>query len=114
MLTLQALQDFGANTKEGLTRCLNNEQFYFRMIGLVLKDTSVEKLEKALTEQDLTAAFEAAHALKGVMANLALTPIVKPASEVTELLRAKKDVDYGPYVQEILDQRAKLETIING
>ena len=111
MLTLDALKTYGANVNEGMTRCMNNEQFYFRMIGLVLKDTSVEKLEKALTEQDLTAAFEAAHALKGVVGNLALDPIYQPATELTELLRAGKEGDYAAYLAQIKEAFSALAAI---
>ena len=101
MLTLDALKTYGANVNEGMTRCMNNEQFYFRMIGL----------EKALTEQDLTAAFEAAHALKGVVGNLALDPIYQPATELTELLRAGKEGDYAAYLAQIKEAFADLAAI---
>ena len=30
MLTVAALREFGANTEEGLSRCMNNEAFYLR------------------------------------------------------------------------------------
>ena len=49
-----------------------------------------------------------AHALKGVMANLALTPILRPVQEITELLRSKAAADYEPLVREILARRDSL------
>ena len=87
MLTIEALSAFGADTREGLTRCMNNEAFYLRMVGMGLSDAGFDRLKSALEADDAKAAFEAAHALKGVMGNLSLTPIYEPVSALTELLR---------------------------
>lgn len=94
MLTLEILQSYGVNTKEGLSRCMNMEKFYFRMLGMGLKNDSFDKLEKLLAEGNLEEAFEQAHAIKGVVGNLAITPIYDKIADITESLRAKKDLDY--------------------
>ena len=111
MLTLDVLKAFGANVDEGLNRCMNNEQFYIRLIGMALADPGFEKLETALGAGDVKAAIEAAHALKGVLGNLSLTPLYVPTSELTELLRAGTAAGYEPYLQEILSQREKLKAL---
>ncbi len=108
MLTLEKLNEFGVDTKEGLTRCMNNQKFYFRMISMGLSNDSFEKLGKALEENNLDEAFEAAHALKGVLGNLALTPIYTPLSEMTEMLRAKKTADYTAMYKPIMEMRNQL------
>lgn len=108
MLTIEKLQEFGVDTKEGLTRCMNNETFYFKMLGMGLSNECFETLETALKNNKLDEAFEAAHALKGVLGNLALTPIYKPLAEMTELLRAKKSADYVTMYEPILELRNKL------
>ncbi|MBR5914348.1 MAG: Hpt domain-containing protein [Selenomonadaceae bacterium] len=112
MLTLEALNEFGVDTKEGLTRCMNNQKFYFRMISMGLSNDSFEKLGKALEENNLDEAFEAAHALKGVLGNLALTPIYNPLSEMTEMLRAKKTADYTAMYEPIMEMRNQLLQMI--
>ena len=108
MLSIQALNDFGVNTAEGLTRCLNNEQFYFRLIGKAVADPGFEKLKDAIAAGDMDKAFELAHALKGVTGNLALTPLFEPVSEMTELLRTHADADYGTMVDTLLERRQVL------
>ncbi len=108
MLSIDTLKDFGANVSEGLDRCLNNESFYLRLVKTAANDQNFEKLADAARKGDLSAAFEAAHALKGVMANLSLTPILEPVSEMTELLRAGKEMDYGSYLKQINDARQDL------
>ena len=88
MITLDQLKELGVDTKEGLTRCMNNEKFYFRMLQMGLSDAHFESLEKSLEDNNIEEAFEAAHALKGVIGNLALAPIYNPLAEMTEMLRA--------------------------
>lgn len=100
MLTIEALKAYGANTAEGLNRCMNNEAFYLRLVGMLKADTHMEELRKAVEAGNLKAGFEAAHALKGVLSNLALTPALKPVSEITELLRAGAETDYAPLLAE--------------
>ena len=108
MITIEKLQEFGVDTKEGLTRCMNNQTFYFKMLKMGLGNDQFEKLESALKANNLDEAFEAAHALKGVLGNLALTPIYKPLAEMTEMLRAKKTADYVSMYTPILDLRNQL------
>ena len=94
MLTIENLRAWGANTEEALRRCMNNEAFYLKLVGMVVNDKNIYGLKEALDAGNLDKAFEHAHALKGVASNLALTPIVKPVAEMTELLRARTDMDY--------------------
>ena len=111
MLTMDALKKFGADTEDGLARCMNNQSFYLRLVGKVLEDKNFAALEQAISEGNLDAAFGAAHSLKGVLGNLSLTPIFEPVKEMTELLRAKKQVDYQPYLQVIGEKVAELRRL---
>lgn len=111
MLTVDALREYGANVEEGLERCMGNEAFYFRMIKMAAADTGVEKLKSALAEGNLETAFEAAHALKGVMTNLALTPVADPVIDITEHLRAKEEMDYQPALELINRKFEELKTL---
>ena len=88
-MTLDALRAYGANTGEGLSRCMNNEPFYLRMVAMALADKNFDALTAAINAGNATAAFEAAHALKGSIGNVSLTPIYKPLCELTEQLRGK-------------------------
>ena len=108
MLTLDKLKAFGADTDEGLARCMNNEEFYLKMINMGLADERFESLGPVLEKGDKDQAFELAHALKGVLGNLALTPIYEPFSEMTELLRAKQDADYEAMYKKVMAQRKEL------
>jgi len=108
MLTVNALRDFGANTREGLGRCLNNETFYLRLVNMALNDAGFGRLAAAVESGDRKEAFEAAHSLKGVLGNLSLTPLYELTSEMTELLRAGQDADYSAYLAKLFALRDEL------
>ena len=113
MLSLDSLKSAGADTAEGMARCLNNEAFYLRMVRMALEDNKgIDALKAAVESGDKKAGFEAAHGLKGVLANLALTSYLKPVSEVTELYRASADADYAAYLNEILAEREKFTSLL--
>ena len=108
MITIDSLKAYGANVEEGLARCLNKEDFYIKMVNMGLADERFEKLGDILAAKDYDAAFEAVHALKGVIGNLALTPLYEPINKMTELLRTRTDTDYSELSAEVKSQRDKL------
>lgn len=111
MISIETLKSYGANVEEGLTRCMNNESFYLMLVNKVLNDDKFDRLEQEIKNKNLEAAFEIAHALKGMYANLSLDPITKPVVEMTELLRTGSDVDYSDLLKEAQSQFAKLKAL---
>ena len=100
MISIDSLRAYGANVDEGLSRCMGMEDFYLQLVGMQLNDPNMDRLSAAVGADDIVGAdkveeaFEAAHALKGALGNLAITPIQKPVEEITERLRgAKEPVD---------------------
>jgi HPt (histidine-containing phosphotransfer) domain-containing protein len=112
MLSIEKLEEYGADVKTGLDRCMNSEDFYFRMIGMLLKEDCFNRLEEAIAQNDLDAAFEAAHALKGVSGNLSLTPLYKDAEEITELLRSRTEMDYTDLLERIRNQKEAIRKMV--
>ena len=108
MIDINKLREYGANVDEGLSRCLNKEDFYIMLVNKAIEETKLSELEKQLNGKDLDAAFETAHALKGMYANLSLTPLAEPISEITELLRSKTDTDYTELLKKAKAQFEKL------
>ncbi len=100
MITIDALKQWGANTQEGLQRCMNNEALYLRLINMFFDKNSFDELKEAVTNDDLDKAFQAAHALKGVLGNLSLKPLFDIVFEITELLRNRTKMDYSEYLQK--------------
>ena len=113
MMTIEKLREFGASVDEGMARCFNNEAFYLRLVGMGLADKNFDSLKAALEAGDTKAAFEAAHALKGSVGNLALTPLYNPISQLTELLRGKTEpVEAGTLLTEVMTQLEKARQML--
>ena len=111
MLTMEKLKSWGADVDDGMQRCLNNEVMYLRLVNKFLQAASFERLPEALSAHDLEAAFQAAHDLKGSAANLGLAPILGPVSRMTEQLRARREMDYGPDLEKLLRERDALKSL---
>ncbi len=91
-MTIQQLAEFGADTDKALARCMNMPDLYLRLVGMMAQDTHLAGLRAALDEHNTDKAFEEVHALKGVLANLELTPVLIPVTEITEMLRPRGGV----------------------
>jgi HPt (histidine-containing phosphotransfer) domain-containing protein len=108
MITLEALKNIGADVETGLSRCVGKEELYLKLVNMGLGDTKFEELGTALQAGDLQKAFELCHALKGVIGNLAITPLFEALSQMTEKLRGKEAADYATMYSDMLAIRSKL------
>ena len=113
MLDINSLREYGADVDSGLGRCLNNEAFYLKLVEKSQGDATFDKLYTAIGENDLESAFDAAHSLKGVMGNLAITPIYDPLVEITEFLRNRTQMDYSELINTIKTKKDELSALCN-
>ena len=111
MIKIDNLADLGANVSEGLARCMNNEDFYLKMVNMVLADDGFDRLKTAIEGHDLDEAFERAHAMKGVVSNVSLTNLLAPISEMTEDLRDRKDMDYTALLDRMFEELGKIKAL---
>ena len=107
MITIEELKAQGADVETGLSRCVGNEALYLKLVGMGLGDAKFEELGTALDAGNLTKAFELCHALKGVIGNLALTPLYEVLSDMTEKLRKQEAADYSTLYSSIITLRSK-------
>lgn len=84
-----ALRDYGADYEGIMARFMGNEALYRRILAMLPRDGSLQELDQALQAGDYSAAFDAAHTLKGVAGNLGLAPLEKAACALVEPLRSK-------------------------
>ena len=85
MLTIENLRKFGANTDEGVARCLDSEEFYLELVQSVLEDGDPSSLRQALE--------------------------AKATSELTESLRKKELPSDNAMIDTILAQFQKLKAL---
>ena len=114
MLTIESLRGYGANVDEGLSRCMGNETLYLKLVNTVCDDKSFEILAEAIDNKDYKTAFERAHALKGAVGNLSLSPLYEEVSELTDALRNQADGDYSQMLQKVLKDKERLSALKTG
>ena len=107
MITVEELRSAGADVETGLSRCVGNETLYLKLVNMGLGDTKFEELGAAVNAGDLSKAFELCHALKGVIGNLAITPLFDALSDMTEKLRGREKADYPSMYSNVIEIRSK-------
>lgn len=78
----------GVNLDEVMERFISNEALYFKCLHKLEDDHNFQGMKDAIVASDAKAAFDGAHALKGVVANLGLNNLYKEIAEITEVFRA--------------------------
>ncbi|MCR4956755.1 MAG: Hpt domain-containing protein [Lachnospiraceae bacterium] len=86
-VTEEKLHDLGMDIPSTLERFLDNEDMLLKFLRKFADDTNMDRLEKAIANEDIKEAFEATHAMKGVSANLSLGKLNTLVAEQTEYFR---------------------------
>ena len=84
---LDKLKVMGCDIDGAMGRFLDNEAFYGKCFGKMLQDPAFEALGIALKAGSVEDAFHQAHTLKGVLANMGITPLYDIVVQIVEPLR---------------------------
>ena len=109
---IEELKRWGCDTDDAMGRMLDDEDFYRECLMDIPADPYFARLGEALKAHDIQTAFDAAHTLKGVLANLGLTPMYNTAVEIVEPLRAGRDEGLLPKFAELMKEKDRLENIL--
>ena len=90
-MTVQELYDSIGGNYNGAKSILQMDKLIGRFILKFLDEKSYDRLTAAWADRDAEGVFEAAHALKGVSANLGLDEISHRASDISEEFRPTHD-----------------------
>ncbi len=89
----QQLEENGADVEATLNRFMGNDAIYQKFLGKFPSDPNYENLGTNIESENYEEAYKCAHALKGVVGNLGLTPIYEAVSTLVEELRNKANAD---------------------
>lgn len=103
----QKLEENGADVEGTLHRFMGNGALFLKFLLKFKDDQNFVLLRNSIEQKDYEEAFKAAHTLKGVSANLGLTPICDSASKLTELLRGKAASEIE--IDKVLQEKEELE-----
>lgn len=110
----EILESYGSDYEETMGRFLGDENFYLKILGMLMKDGSMGKLRDALDSKDMAEAFDAAHTLKGIAGNLGLTPFYIAVGTMVEALRSRDPKgNYTALYQRVEAEYKKVELLHN-
>lgn len=107
------LEAAGIDVADALGRFMDNEALMLKFVHRFPEDKNFPQLRQALDSGDATRAFEAAHTLKGVAGNLAMTDLFQQVSLMVEDLR-RRDLPAAQEKMPALEERyARIVTALN-
>ena len=97
-----------------LERFLGDEDFYEKCLIEMLGDSSFRELGEALEQKNVKAAFESAHTLKGLAANMGLDSMLDIVVELVEPLRNGMIDGLSPTYERLIAEKKTYDNIVNG
>lgn len=106
------LQQLGVDMEEIMDRFMEDKELYITCLKKFMNEKTFLELKERLQEKDYENAFNCAHSLKGVSANLGLHHLFDAVCELVEPLRARKDEGLLEKYAKIMEEKEKVEQAI--
>jgi len=110
---LEELENYGVDINITLARFIEDEEFYIECLDTFKKEDNFEMLKKALDKKDYEDAFNIAHTIKGVVANLGITKLYDIVFKLVESLRSKDYTSVEKQYEESLKEYNNFLKILN-
>ncbi len=111
---IEKLRAWSCDVDSALERFVDDEELYESCLEIFAEDSNFLALDQALATQDFTAAFEAAHALKGVASNLSLGALQDSIITVSDELKRGENEMALQHYPEMLKQKDTFLKLIKG
>lgn len=110
---LKSLEDYGADVKNTLERFMGNESLYKKFLKKFIDDKNIFSLKKSVDETNYEDSLKYAHTLKGITANLGITPMYTILDKMVSDIR-NNDFDSINNLYSALDEEyQEICTLIN-
>lgn len=108
----EELELWGCDIDGAMGRFLDDKELYLTCLDTVITDKAFGTLGVALAEKNVSGAFDSAHTLKGVFANMGLTPMFRIVECIVEPLREGMIEDLLPDYHRLLEANEYLKDIL--
>lgn len=113
----KSLEENGTDVETVLKRFLGNEAMYMKFLLKFIDDKNYDDVIESIEKRDYETAFETAHTLKGVAANLGIEHVYAASSRITELLRNKPgdqnvDAELDEYKEQLQEAYETIREVI--
>ena len=109
---MRKIIEYGADESGINDRFMGNAELYISCLREFVDEPNFGLLEDALTRKDDEAAFEAAHALKGLSGNLGATACYEAICALVETLRARREDGRDEQYAAVVAERDRLRWLL--
>ncbi len=107
-MLLEELKKWGCDIDGALERFVGDEELYTTCLYTVIEDKAFAGLGESLRTNHIKEAFDYAHTLKGVLANMGLTPMYDITVRLVEPLRIGDAKNLLPVYEELMQAKDML------
>ena len=105
---IEKLAAAGCDVESALKRCVGKKDFYLKLVDKSLQEDRFDKTYEVLRSGNQEECFKEIHALKGVVANLSLNPLMDVVYPLMEIIRAEEQFDAEEWIGKIKEARERL------
>lgn len=109
---IEELRAWGCDVEGALERFLEDEELYYSCLKMVSEDASLARLEEQLRAGEVEEAFDSAHTLKGIIANVGLTPMFEIIVRIVEPLRTGQIENLLAIYEELIQANTYLKKVL--
>lgn len=109
----EELRKIGVDVDATIIRFSGKEERYIKYLKLFNEDTSFSELVDAITEGNVSEAFEKCHMLKGLVNNFGFSEMIPAVNEACETLRAGSLDGVLPLLDSVTDNYNDIINVIN-
>lgn len=106
------LQQLGLDMEEIMDRFMEDKELYISCLERFMEEDTFDQLRDRIDSQEYEGAFNCAHSLKGVSANLGLHDLYDAVCRLVEPLRANQYDNLAELYDEIVIEKAKIAQAI--
>ncbi len=106
------LEDNGIDVVKTMERFMNNDDLFLKFLRRFLDDHNYQDMIASIIEKDYEKAFNYAHTLKGLSANLGMNCIQNPVSTIVSKLRMEQYDDIAKDMEDLNDNYENICEII--
>ena len=98
--------------EEIMDRFMEDKELYISCLERFMEEDTFDQLRDRIDDQEYEGAFNCAHSLKGVSANLGLHDLYDAVCRMVEPLRAKQYDNLSKLYEDIVVEKAKIAQAI--
>jgi|SRR5574344_1831844 hypothetical protein len=111
---IDELRTWGCDVNGALNRFMGHDDLYMQLLLTIPEQEAFVALGDAIKNKDVKTAFDRSHEIKGVVANMGLTPLYEDSIALVEPLRAGKLVGAEDNYGKLMADLEKLKAILKG